>query len=162
MNSNIYGEKKKFNVVDALIIVLFAIMLLVVIFRAQLISLFNDNGKRASVEISFECEAIDNEMVASVTNQSTLQWVEADTTLGTLTLTSSPSAAQILYYDDDGELCVRKSENKQTFSGTIQGTAVNNNGCYIDGTDFLASGMTITVTNGKVQFTALITSVTFK
>lgn len=162
MNNNIYGEKKKFNVVDALIIVLFVIMLLVVIFRAQLISLFNDNGKRASVEISFECEAIDNEIASSVTDQSILQWVEADTTLGTLTITSAPTAAQILYYNDDGELCVRTSETQQAFSGTIRGTAINNNGCYIDGTDFLASGMTITVTNGKAQFTVLITSVTFK
>ncbi len=162
MNNNIYGEKKKFNVVDALIIVLFAIMLLVIIFRAQLISLFNNNGKRTAVEISFECEAVDNEIANSITDQSTLYWVETDDILGTLNITVSPAASQILYYNEDGELCTRKSETTQAFSGVIKGTAINNNGCYIDGTDFLASGMTITITNGKAQFTALITSVTFK
>ena len=162
MNSNIYSEKKKFNVVDALIIVLLIIMVLVVIFRAQLISLFNDNGTKTDVKISFICESIDAQIAQSVTDQSKLTWVESGATLGTLTLDGEPSNAQVLYYDNDGILCVREDTNNKTFTGQIRGTAIDNNGCYIDGSDFLASGMTITVTNGKVQFTALITSVEFQ
>lgn len=162
MNANIYEEKKKFNVIDALIVFLLLALIIVVIFRAQLISLFNDTGKRNDVEITFVCEAIPNEILPSITSGSQLRWIEADATVGTLTIEGAPSSALEYYRDDSNTLRVRELAGNSAFKGKINGNAISSNGCYINGTDFLASGMTITLSNGKAQFVALITSVEFK
>ena len=163
MNSQLYEERKRFNVIDALIILLLIVMVLVVVFRAQLISLFNDTGTKRNVEITFVCESIDKEIYdRSVLNGERLSWVEPNVSLGVFTLEGEKAAADVYYYNNAGELCVKKSDTDYTFSGKIAGTAIDNKGCYINGTDFLASGMTVTLTNGKAQFTAIITGVTFK
>ncbi len=162
MTSNIYDEKKKFNIIDALIIFLIIALILVVIFRAQLISLFNDAGKRTNVEISFVCEEIPSELLSSIALGNTFTWLEADAELGTLNKAENQKAAIEYYYDDNNALRFKEIIGKKSFDGKINGTAINNKGCHIDGTDFLASGMTITLTNGKVQFEALITSVVFQ
>ncbi len=161
MNSNVYEERKKFNIIDALIILLIVVMMLVIIFRAQLIALFNDSGTKKEVVISFVCESIPQETMTSVTNNSTLIWVEPNVSLGKLTITSPVENAKVFYYEG-GELFARISETEKSFKGTIHGTAVSDNGCYIDGSDFIAAGMTVLVTNGQAQFNILITDVTFK
>ncbi len=162
MNSGIYEEKRKFNAIDALIILLLVIMILVVIFRTQIISLFNEDGTRKNVEITFVCESISNEIANnnSITDGSQITWLEADEYLGTLNLISGFEQADEYYYENN-VLRVKKSTEFKTFSGKINGTAISNNGCYIGGTDFLTAGMTVTLTNGKSQFTVLITDVNF-
>ena len=162
MTSNIYDEKKKFNIIDALIIFLIIALILVVIFRAQLISLFNDAGNRSTVEITFVCEEISAELLNSIALGDTITWLEADVGLGTLNGKDNEKNAIEYYYDENNDLRIKEINGKKSYEGKLNGTAINNNGCYIDGTDFLASGMTITLTNGKVQFAALITSVVFK
>ena len=160
MNSNIYEEKKKFNIIDALIIVIVLLMVFAVIFRSQIISLFSDTGTKSECEIAFVCEEIPNELVGMVTDGSTATWLEANAELGRLTQLSAPVEADV-YETFGDQLVLKKSSVAKKFSGKIVGTAVSNNGCYINGTDFLAAGMTVTVSTGTVQFEALITDVTF-
>ena len=162
MTNNFYDEKKKFNIIDALIIFLIIALILVVIFRAQLISLFNDAGKRSNIEITFVCEEISTELLNSIALGNSFTWLEADVGIGTLNVRENEKNAIEYYYDENNNLRIKEINGKKSFTGKLNGTAINNNGCYIDGTDFLASGMTITITNGKVQFEALITSVVFK
>ena len=119
MKTNIYEEKKKFNIIDALIIFLIIALILVVIFRAQLISLFNDTGKRSDVEISFVCEEIPTELLPSLFASSTVSWLEADVTMGTLTITEEAEKAIEYYYDEDNNLCIRELQDKSRFKGKI-------------------------------------------
>ena len=65
------------------------------------------------------------------------------------------------YVDSGNGLVVVRSNKTMSFSGMITSSAISNNGCYIKGTEFLAAGMTVTLTTGTVQFTALITDVVF-
>ena len=161
MNTGIYEEKRKFNVIDFFIILLLVILVLVVVFHSQLISLFMDTGTRADVQIEFVCESIPNDIVDSINTSNNITWVEPNVHVGTLTLSGQPTKANVLYYNEANKLCIRESDTDSTFSGVIRGSAISDNGCYINGTDFLAAGMTVTLTNGQVQFTALITKVSF-
>lgn len=160
MNNNIYREKKRFNVIDAMIILLAVIMLFVLIFRARIISLFTGTGAEKDCTVSFICTSIPNDLSGLVQNGDTLVWLEAESELGKLTKTAEPTASDI-YYEDNGELYWKQSQTTMKFSGTIDCAAVYNQGCYIDGTDFLAAGMVITVSTGTVQFEVLITNIVF-
>ncbi|MBR2474442.1 MAG: DUF4330 family protein [Clostridia bacterium] len=160
MNSNIYEEKKRFNIIDALIILVVLLMILAVIFRSQIISLFSDASTKSDCEIYFTCEQIPNDLTSLITDGATVTWIEADAELGRLTRLTDPVPSDI-YEKSDDALILKKSNDTKKFTGKISGSAISNNGCYIDGTDFIAAGMTITVTTGTVQFEALVTDVVF-
>ena len=158
MNSNIYEEKKKFNIIDALIIIIVLLMVFAVIFRSQIISLFSDTGTKTECEIYFICEEIPNDLVGMVTNGAAVTWIEADAEMGRITEITEPVKSDV-YETYEGKLILKKSDTTMKFTGKISGSAISNNGCYINGTDFLAAGMNITISTGTVQFEALVTDV---
>lgn len=159
-NNNIYQEKKHFTAVDVLIVFSVLVLIATLIFRTQLISLFNDSSKRVDCEIYFVCESVPNEISAQIKDGSKLYWVESDTSIGKLTVTSQFSPS-VVYTSEDDTLYMDYSETASTFTGKIDAAAVSNNGCYLNATDFIAPGMTITVSTEYAQFEILVTDIKF-
>ena len=161
MNSNnIYQEKKRFTAIDVLIIFSVLLLIATLIFRSQLISLFNDSSKRIDCEIYIVCENVSNEITPQIKDGSDVYWVESKVPVGKMTLTSQFSPAAV-YTNENGNLYVEYSDSASTFSGKIDAAAVSNSGCYLNGTDFIAPGMNLTFSTEYVQFTALITDIKF-
>lgn len=161
MNKSFYEEKKRFNAIDAFIVLILLVMIAVLIFRSQIIALFNDTGTQKDCEIYFTCESIPMDIYPQITSGSAVTWLESDASLGRLTMISQEPEKAKIYEQTENGLIYRESFTDYEFKGKINGTAISNHGCYIDGTDFLAAGMTITIVAGHVQFTALITAVNF-
>lgn len=161
MNNNTYQEKKHFNAIDVLIILGVLLIILGIIFRSNIITLFRDNAQRSECTISFISENVPNNVAALLGNGNTLTWVEHDIPLGTLETVSS-SHAVIYIENGDGTYHTAPSASESTVVGVIKTTALSDNGCYINGTDFIAAGMTVVIATQNAQFTAVITSVSFK
>ena len=160
-NNSVYeDEKRNFNGLDIMIIIIAVLMVFVVIFRTQIISIFSDAATKTDCEIYFTCEAVPNELAPSITDGSPITWLDAEAELGRMTKTTALEPSKS-YIESGNDLIIVRSDKTMRFSGMINSSAIKNNGCYIDGTQFLAAGMTITMTTGTVQFQALITDVVF-
>lgn len=160
MNRNMYEEKKHFNAIDALIVLAAIVMVVLIIFRSQIIAFFNDTGNKSECEISFVCESLPNDITAQVQNGATVTWIDTDISLGRLEITSPAEAADV-FYTENNELHVKKSTTDSKFTGIITTVAISNNGCYVNGSDFIATGMTVLLSTDLVQFSALITDIKF-
>ena len=160
MNNNAYEEKKHFNAIDALIILGVLLIIVGIIFRSNIIMLFRDNAQRSECTITFISDSVPNDVVSLIANGNVLTWVDHDIQLGTLqTFSSSP--AVISLENDDGSYRAVSSTTDSAVTGVISTTALSDNGCYIDGTDFIAAGMSVVIATQNAQFTAVITSITF-
>lgn len=164
MNSNLYEEKKRINAVDVLIVITVILMILVIIFRAQILSLFTSSGTKESCHITFVCENVSKEVYENNikdSNQTKLNWINADTKLGNMTIyPESVSQARIYEKTPSGDWTYQLSDTAVRFSGSITTTLTSNNGYYVGGADFIAPGMTITVATEHAQFEILILNIT--
>ena len=160
-NTNIFeDEKKRFNALDALIVLIAILLVLVVVFRTQIVSFFSNTSTKMECDIYFTCEEIPNELTSAVADGASVTWVDADVKLGRLTRTSD--FTESVKYEKNGDtLYLTTNSSYKSFTGKINGIAIKSNGCYIEGTDFISAGMTVTLTTGLVQFKALITDVVF-
>ena len=163
MKSNLYEEKKHFNGIDVLIVVLLILITAVIIFRSQLLSLFTSSGQKETCEITFVCESIQKDVFEANVKQSaknTLTWTDAEDKLGKMTiLNESIANARIYEKQPDGSLNVTLSETDVRFSGTVKTTLISNNGYYLGGTNFIAPGMRITVATELAEFEILIVNI---
>ena len=160
MNGNIYTDKKRFNAIDVLILLGILLIILGIVFRSTIISIFNDNSNQSPCTITFEAERVPNEVVDLLKEDSSLTWIDKDVSLGTLK--NYEVLSSIIYVPkSDGSYEKVTSQTEKRVTGTISTTALNDNGCYIKGTDFLAAGMTVTISTETAVFSAIITSITF-
>jgi len=162
MNSNNYEEKKRFNIIDTIIILGVLIIALSIIFRTQIITFFSTETSYDEYTISFEIELINNENVEMIKSNDSVTWIENDVSFGTIKQLSAPKKASIYETDPDGNITVSESNTHSTLTGTIKLDAISNSGCYVDGMYFVGAGMTVTLATKNVQFTAVITSVTIQ
>ena len=164
MNSNLYEEKKRFNAVDVLIVFTVILLILVIIFRTQILSLFTSSGTKESCHITFVCENVSKEVYENNIkdiDQANLNWINAEAKLGSMTINrESVSAARIYEKSPSGDWRYTLSDTNVRFSGSISTTLTSNNGYYVGGTDFIAPGMTITVATTNAQFDILILNIT--
>ena len=158
--NNTYENKKRFNIVDAMIILGILLIAASIIFRTQIIILLNSDTTKNEYTITFEAESVDNAFAGLIKNESEVTWIENGVSLGTLEAVSKPSNALIYSTDENGAISFVESETSSKVTGRLSVKAISNNGCYIDGTHFIAAGMTVTLATKDVQFTAVITSVT--
>ena len=161
MNSrNLYEEKKRFNGIDVLIVVLLLLITAVVIFRSQILSLFTVTGTKENCEITFVCERISKDVYEGnikQTGKTTLNWIDTGKSIGNMTLDSSTVAPSRIYEKQpDGSYTVKFSETEISFGGKIKTSLISNGGYYLNGTEFIAPGMTITVATELAQFNILI------
>ena len=159
MNSS-YEEKKRFNIIDFIIILGVLIIAASIIFRTQIITFFSADASNDEYTLTFEIELINNEDAALIDLNDTLTWIENDISFGTIKELSAPKKASIYEKDQNGNIIFSLSETQSTLTGTINLDAITNNGCYVDGMYFVGAGMTVTLATKNVQFTAIITAVT--
>ena len=158
--NNTYENKKRFNIVDAIIILGILVIAASIIFRTQIIMFFSSDTTKSEYTISFDAESIDNDLVSLIKMGAEVTWIENGSSLGTLKNVSSPIASKLYTTDENGTIFVTESKTQSKITGKLTVDAISNNGCYIEGTHFLAAGMTVTLSTKDVQFTAVITSVT--
>ena len=173
MQNGIYEEKKHFNVIDVMIIICVLLITLGIIFRAQIIESFNSGGKQTTFTVTFEAENVDVSLSELITDGLSVTWIEKELRLGTLSgITKEASViyvpnvvvdASILPGEDssykDGTYNKVTSNDLVDIKGTFTAQGNSSNGCYINGTDFLAAGMTVTLSTPTAQITAVITSI---
>ncbi len=153
-------SEKRFNFIDVLIILAVICIALSVIFRAQLTVLFGNGERRSDCIIEFQSEAVPNESVPYISEGLELSWVESDVKLGTLRAVNiSPSDKYIL--GNDGKYDRFDDKQNSAIVGTISASVLEDDGCYVGGTAFLAPGMTITVCSENVQFEITVLKITY-
>jgi hypothetical protein len=164
MNGNLYEEKKRFNTLDIVIIITAILLILLVIFRSQILSLFTSSGTNESCQVSFVCESVPKEVFDSSIKNSTnntLTWLSSESKLGKMTIDqSSIDSARIYEKTSNGKWTYKLSETDVKFNGTVKLTLLSNNGYYVNNKLFIAPGMTITVSTELAQFDILITDIT--
>lgn len=173
MPNSVYEEKKHFNIIDVMIIICALLITVGIIFRAQIIDVFNSSGKHTTFTVTFEAENVPSNISEQITDGSSVTWTEKSLQLGALSGLNKKAAVVyvpntvtnplqmfggVSYKDGTFNKVTSSDLFKITGSFTAQGNT--NNGCYINGTDFLAAGMTVTLATSTAEFTAIITSIT--
>lgn len=158
MNDN-FEEKKRFNIVDAIIILGVLVIAASIIFRAQIITFFSSDTTKDEYTIRFEAEYVDNAFIPLITGGNLVTWIDKDVSFGIIERISSSEKAKIYESDANGKLTIFESDTHSKIVGEITVEAISNNGCYIDGIHLIAAGMNVTLSTKNIQFNAVITSV---
>ncbi len=169
MQNSVYEEKKHFNIIDVMIIIGILLIVIGIIFRAQIIGIFIDNGKQTSYTVSFEADSVPNNVAEKILEQNKVTWVEKSASLGNIFEIEKKPA--IIYVPNivgsvlnhpykDGTYSKIESDDYKTITGKFTAQGNSNDGCYINGTQFLAAGMTITLATSTTEFEVIITSIT--
>ena len=156
------NEKKRFNVIDVLIIASIALIVLAVVFRGQIINFFSDQENLTEYTVEFISEPTPNGVAASLVQGVRLNWVEMGCELGRLEALETTAANVYSTDPEDGSLKVSLSPTDSVIKGSIPVRAQKNNGCYVSGTYFLASGMQLTLRSTMAQITVTVTNVAEK
>ncbi len=172
MPNSVYEEKKHFNIIDVMIIICALLITAGIIFRAQIIDVFNSSGKQTTFTVTFEAENVPAALSENFSDGNTVTWTQKSLQLGALsglnkeaaviyvpnTVTPPSSNGGASYKDGTYSKVTSSDLFKITGSFTAQGNS--NNGCYINGTHFLAAGMTITLATSTAEMQVVITSIT--
>lgn len=158
MQNNVYEEKRHFNIIDFMIIIGAILVIVGIIFRAQIIDFFNASGKQTTYTVTFEADEVPLGIADTVANGSSVIWLEKSIQLGTLSnMTKAP--ATVYLPESDGTFKAVSSSDLVKITGSFTALGKSNNGCYINGTDFLAAGMTVTLATPTSQIEVIITSI---
>ncbi len=159
MNSYEKSEKR-FNFIDVLIILAVILIIAAVIFRAQIITIFNDGERRSECVIEFQCESVPKECISHIKEGIELSWLEKETSIGKLgKIEVSPAQKYVL--KDNGSYEKFDDPLNYFIKGSITADVLYKDGCYIGGTAFLAPGMTITVHSENTQFEMTVLKITY-
>ncbi len=168
--NNVYEEKKHFNIIDVMIIICALLITVGIIFRAQIIDVFNSSGKQTTFTVTFEAENVSAALSESFSDGNAVTWTEKSLQLGALSGLNKEAA--VIYVPNtvtlpllggaykDGTYSKVTSSDMFKITGSFTARGNLNNGCYINGTDFLAAGMTITLANPTAEMQVVITSIT--
>ncbi len=151
--------KKRFNIIDVLIIVCVAFIALAVVFRGQITAAISAGKNLDSFTVTFESDPMDNMTARTLKAGQSVVWVETDTELGSMYDYSS-EAARVYTADRDGKLVESKSDSQSVIKGTMKIRAEYRDGsCYVSGTEFLGGGMKLTLRTEYATFTVTVISV---
>ncbi len=153
-------NEKRFNFIDLLIILTVLLIAAAVIFRAQIITFFNDGERRSESVITFKADSVPMSTVEHVKTGTNVRWLERGLELGKLeTFTASPA---ILYVPGlGGTVTTVGDANNCAVVGTIKADIFYDEGCYIEGNAFLAPGMTITLYSDSAQLTVTVVDIAY-
>ncbi len=159
---NRYGksEAKRFNFIDVLIILLLVLIIVGVIFRAQIITFFGDGERRRQCVIEFRADAVPQETVGYVKTGKMYTWVEKDVSLGYLkSVRVSPAVNYI--QNPDGTYKTATDPSSYAINGSISAEVLYDDGCYVGGSAFLAPGMELTIHSEDAEFKLIVTAITY-
>ena len=171
MPNTVYEEKKRFNVIDVMIIIAALLIIFGIIFRAQIIDVFNSGGKQTTFTVTFEADSVPNALAEKIVDGEGVTWLEKSLSLGTLSgIEKTPSTIYVpntessldslLLPYKDGTYNALPSAELTKITGSFTALGSSKNGCYVNGTDFLAAGMTVTVVTATAELQVTVTSIT--
>ena len=152
-------EKKRFNIIDVMIIICAVLIILATVFRAQVISFLSDGENLSEFTVSFESEPIMNSYSGYVVAGKAVEWVEKDKSLGTIRSIDRIEAAKLQSIGADGKFITIISDTSSVIKGTLSIKAADKNGCFVSGTEFIGAGMKLTLQIPNVVFTVNVISV---
>lgn len=153
-------EKKRFNVIDVLIIIGILLIVLALIFRTQIINVFSDEGSRTECRITVIADELPTDTANSVKKGDQITWLDRDVSIGTVeSVNLAPSTVYVQGLDGSYTPVVSGSLNQLTC--TIVTTCLSDNGCYIDGKYFVAKGMTMLLSTPTAQFKVTVIAVEY-
>lgn len=153
-------EKKRFNVIDVLIILGILLIVLALIFRAQIINVFNDTGSRTECRITFIADELPNDTANSVRAGEQMTWLDRDISLGAIE-SVNVSPATVYVQSLDGSYSPVVSDTLKQLTCTVVTTCLPDNGCYIDGKYFVAKGMSMLLSTPTAQFNVTVIAVEY-
>lgn len=152
--------KKHFNIIDVLIIIGILLIVLALIFRAQIIALFDDRGDRTECRITVIADEIPKNVSESLTVGDNVTWLDRSVSLGSIeAVEKTPATIYVENLTGGYTVVVSETHSKAVF--TLATTCLYDNGCYIDGKYFVAKGMTLLLSNETSQFTVTVISVDY-
>lgn len=153
-------EKKRFNVIDVLIIIGILLIVLALIFRAQIINVFNDKGSRTECRITVIADELTTDTATSVKAGDQMTWLDRDVSIGTVeSVNTTPSTVYIP--NPDGSYSPVVSDTLTQLTCTVITSCLSDNGCYIDGKYFVAKGMTMLLSTTTAQFKVTVIAVEY-
>lgn len=169
MQKSVYEEKKHFNVIDVMIIIGALLIIVALIFRAQIIGIFTSSGKQTAYTVTFEAESVSNTVAEKITDGKEVTWIERSICLGSLS--DIKKEAAVIYVPNtvdpllsapykNGTYNKVSSSDTSKITGSFTARGNSKSGCYINGTDLLTSGMTVTLATDTAEITVVITSIT--
>lgn len=151
--------KKRFNIIDVLIIACAVLIVFSIIFRGQIISFFGSTQNLDAFTVVFESDPVDNRIITTLKSGQSVTWVENSKVLGTLA-EFEVTEATVYTVQTNGTLIQTKSDSQSVIRGTLDITAALRDGaCYVSGTNFLGGGMNITLRTEYATFTVTVISV---
>ena len=154
-------EKKRFNFIDVIILLCVALIVLAVVFRAQITGYIAGGKNLVGYSVAFQSEPVENGIVGYIKSGNTVEWVEKGIEIGTVNALNAPADAEIYTLSSDGKLIVAPSTSAKKLSGTLAIMGYEKDGgCFVSGTEFIGAGMKMTLRSGNTVFTVTVLSVT--
>ena len=153
-------EKKKINFIDVVILICVALIILVAVFRGQITEYISGGKNLTSYSIAFESDPIGNSYVGYISTGNTVEWMEKGMEIGSIGSLETPIPSSVYTLGHDGKLIISESDSSKTVRGTLTVHALDNNGCFVSGTDFIGAGMKMTLKSNNAVFTVTVLSVT--
>ena len=155
-------EKKKFNVVDGIIIACVLLIVAAVVFRARIVEFIASGQNLSEYTIAFESEPVGNSYAGYITPGKSIEWVEKNDVIGTIASIESTKPAEMYTVCSDGKLLITESDSEYVIHGTLSVKAADKDGCFVSGTEFVGAGMEMTLRSNNTVFTVTVLSVTRK
>lgn len=156
------AEKKRFNVIDALILALILAVVLGIVFRADLIHSIRLAHQEDSVSISFLATGLPRNMGTAFSEGEIFRIASDGTPLGTVSGTPTIVPAEQFTQDADGLLVRLESPDGISIDlrGIVLATGAYSGDIFLlNGTTPLAPGMTLQICSEKAEAEILITGI---
>lgn len=153
-------EKKSFNAVDCAIIILVLLTAIAVVFRPWIIERIENAENLMEYTLAFESEAIPNSYAGYIAAGKSVEWVEKEMEIGEIASIESTVPAEIHTICADGTLLVTESLEESVINGTLVIKAVDDQGCFVSGKEFIGAGSVLTLKSNNTVFTVTVLSVT--
>ena len=153
-------EKKRVNFIDITIVLCLILIILAVVFRAQITEYISGGTNLTSYSVEFESEPLRNGYVNYIGVGDAVEWVEKDMEIGSVDAINESVPTPIYTVGSDGKLIITESDTTTTVRGVLSVRALDNDGCFISGTEFIGAGMKMTLRAGNVVFEVTVLSVT--
>ena len=154
--------KKRFNIVDCVILLCVILIIVAVVFRAQIIDYIARGENLSEYTVVFESDPVGNSYASYITAGKQIEWVETGSIIGEIKTVESATPADVYTIRSDGKLMVTPSDSETVVRGTLTVRASDRDGCFISGTDFVGAGMKMTLRSNSAVFTVTVISVTSK
>ncbi|MBE6574393.1 MAG: DUF4330 family protein [Ruminococcaceae bacterium] len=151
--------RKRFNVIDFVVIVIVIGCIAGLIVRYNIIDRVTSAVKNDKVSVNFIAYKLDPDVADSVKNGQVYYTSSGNISLGEIKNISLRDS-KLVYTDKDGKAQLGRDNAKRELKGSfsVEG-AVTENGFMLDGVEYLAPGKELIIYSEEVQLSVIITEI---